>query len=176
MNATPAPIHDIVPPVPFFPYPFWMVLLVVSSALGLITLLVWVAKWVLFRKRKLRPVEKALAGLTLLRTQMGGISPHDFGVQVSSILRHYIQEEYGLRATTQTSLEFLESIQNNVVFSEEEKTMLRGFLETADLLKFAKAKVEATESTSLLYQAEQLVRTRSQDATSQREGTTQKNV
>ncbi len=160
MNATPAPLHDIVPPIPFFPYPIWVVILAALLFLGFLALLLWVVRFFLFRKRKILPPEKALTALSVLRNRMGTISPHDFGVEVSTILRCYVQEEHSLSATTQTSLEFLESIRNNAVFSIEEKAMLGKFLETVDLLKFARATVGAEESASLLKQAEKLVRTR----------------
>ena len=160
MNVTPAPLHDIVPPVPFFPYPLWMVILAVVILLGLCTVLIGVIKLTFFKKRRVLPPEKALTALNLLRGRIGAISPYDFGVEVSAILRHYVQEEHGLSATTQTSLEFLESIRNNAVFAVEEKAMLSKFLQTVDLIKFARAEVGVDESTSLLKQAEKLVRTR----------------
>ena len=166
-SVTPAPIHDIAPPVPFFPYPLWMVVLAILGALGLLALLIWGGKLLFSKKQKLTPAEATLAALTLLRSRMESLSPHDFGVEVSTLLRRYVQEEHGLSATTQTSMEFLESIRNNAVFSKEEKVMLGGFLETADLLKFARAEAKKEETSSLLLQAEQLVRTRNQGIASQ---------
>ncbi len=160
MNATPAPLHDIAPPVPFFPYPIWMAILAAVILLGLCILLIWVIKLIFYKKRKILPLEKALAALNLLRARVETISTYDFGVEVSAILRHYVQEEHGLSATTQTSLEFLESIRNNAVFAVEEKAMLGKFLQTVDLIKFARAEVGVDESTSLLELAEKLVRTR----------------
>ncbi|PWU06592.1 MAG: hypothetical protein C5B47_07390 [Verrucomicrobia bacterium] len=163
MNDAPAPLHDIAPPVPFFPYPLWMVILGAVILLGLCVLLIWIAKIFFFKKRKMSPPEKALAALSLLRARIKAISPYDFGVEVSDILRHYIHEEHGLRAPTQTSLEFLESIRNNAVFAVEEKAMLGKFLQTVDLIKFAKAEVSLDESASLLEQAKKLVHTRHQN-------------
>lgn len=155
--ARPSLLHDIAPPVPFSLYPIWMILLTIFFGIvGLILLLTWRGKLsILSRKDKSTPGEAALKSLRVLHSTV--LSPHDFGVEVSAILRRYIQDEYGVSATTQTSMEFLASIQDSSIFSSEEKVMLGKFLGMADLLKFSRAEAKQEETTALLLQAEQLV-------------------
>ncbi|QQY08930.1 MAG: DUF4381 family protein [Candidatus Xiphinematobacter sp.] len=167
-----APLHDIDPPVPIPPYPVWYPVwvapLAILGVLGLTATFFFVRKLSLPKgKRPTSPKDTALQALALLRSQIEVLSPHDFGVKVSALLRRYIQEEYGLHATTQTSMEFLVSIQDSPMFSLEEKVILGKFLEMADLLKFSRKEIKRDETSALLLQAEQLVCTKNQDAVSQ---------
>lgn len=157
-SPTPAPIHDIVGPVWFFPWPVWVVVLVTIGlllVLGGITALLWK----LFTK-KTPPTakERALAALDALRSTIAGADPYAFGVTVSDSIRNYIHEQHGLHATTKTSLEFLEEIRTNSVFSDNEKAGLSVFLEKTDLLKFARAEAGESEMIGLLETAGRLVR------------------
>ncbi|MEI6278370.1 MAG: DUF4381 family protein [Verrucomicrobiae bacterium] len=155
---TPVPIHDIVGPVWFFPWPMWVV---VCVAIGLLLVLggTGFLLWKIFTKKKIPTArERALAALELLRATLAGTDPYAFGVTVSDAIRHYIHEQHGLRATTQTSLEFLEGIRANPVFTDNEKAGLSVFLEQTDLLKFARAEAGESEMIGLLETAGRLVR------------------
>ena len=66
--------------------------------------------------------------------------------------------EHSLQATTQTSLEFLNSLRGNPLFSENEKSGLTVFLEKTDLLKFARVEAGEREMLDLLDIAARLVR------------------
>jgi hypothetical protein len=89
---------------------------------------------------------------------------HAFGVTVSDSIRTYIRAEHGLGATTQTSIEFLESIRSNPVFTENEKEGLEAFLNRTDLLKFARTAAGEAELLGLLDIAARLVRGEAQSA------------
>jgi hypothetical protein len=102
--------------------------------------------------------QKALAALEALRGAIAGADPYAFGVTVSDSIRSYIRAEHSLQATTQTSLEFLNSIRSNPLFSENEKVGLTVFLEKTDLLKFARAEAGEREMLDLLDIAARLVR------------------
>jgi len=157
--ATPVPLQDIVGPVWFWPYPLWMTAAGGIAALVLLACLVWLIKKLI--RRKAPPAtnrQKALAALEVLRADIAGSEAHAFGVAVSDTIRRYIQSEHGLGATTQTSLEFLEAIRTNPVFSENEKAGLSVFLEKTDLLKFARASAAEIERLELLDIAARLVR------------------
>lgn len=158
--AEPAPLRDIDPPIPFSLYPSWMIFLSIFSVLGLIVLLVWSRIFFSKKRRHPTPGEDALDSLKDLQSRMTTLSPHDFGIDVSAILRRYVQKEYGLSITTQTSMEFLASIRENSIFSSEEKIILGKFLETADLFKFSRTEAKQEDTTGLLLQAEQLVHIR----------------
>jgi len=89
---------------------------------------------------------------------MSGVDPYAFGVEVSDAIRQYINAQHGLRATTQTSLEFLAMIRDNAVFTDNEKAGLAVFLDKTDLLKFARVEAGESELISLLETAGRLVR------------------
>jgi len=164
-SLEPAPLHDIDPPVPIPPYPVWIAPLAVLGILGLIALFFCGRKLLSLSTRKKRPItpkDVALEALAVLRSNIELLSPHDFGVEVSALLRRYIQDEYGLCVTTQTSMEFLMSIRDSPIFSLEEKIILGKFLKMADLLKFSRRETKREETSALLLQAEQLVYTRNQ--------------
>jgi Domain of unknown function (DUF4381) len=161
---TPAPIHDIVGPVWFFPWPAWVVVCAVLGAVLILAGLVMVVRSLLNRKKLPTPKERALAALERLRSAIAGADPYAFGITVSDAIRNYIHEQHGLQATTQTSLEFLESITSNPVFTDNEKAGLALFLEKTDLLKYARAEAGESEMIGLLETAGRLVRAEVQSA------------
>jgi len=156
-QATPAPIHDIAGPVWFFPYPAWMVVAAGLAFLALVGLLFWFT-----RRKRPAPVltarERALAALRELRGEASEADPYDFGVRVSDALRTYIRDQHGLDAVTRTSMEFLEALRDNAAFSHNEKAAISEFLESVDLLKYARQAAGADEIQVLLEIAERVVR------------------
>ena len=155
---TPAPIHDIVGPVWFFPWPVWAVVLAAAAALLGLGALAYVVWRIVSRKTPPTAREKALSALEALRSTIAGANPYAFGITVSDAIRSYIREQHGLHATTQTSLEFLEEIRNNAVFTDNEKAGLSVLLEKTDLLKFAREEAGESEMIGLLETAGRLVR------------------
>jgi len=155
---TPVPIHDIVGPVWFFPWPAWVVACVALGAILVVVGLVWGIRSMLNRKTPPTAKERALAALEKLRSTIAGADPYAFGITVSDAIRNYIHEQHGLQATTQTSLEFLDSIRTNHVFTDNEKAGLAVFLEKTDLLKYARAEAGESEMIGLLETAGRLVR------------------
>jgi hypothetical protein len=154
---TPAPIHDITGPVWLFPYPAWMVIAAGLAFLVLVGFLFWLTR----RKRSVPALsarERALKALEQLRGEAAESDSYDFGIKVSDALRTYIRDQHGLDALTRTSIEFLEVLRDNPVFTENEKAALSEFLESVDLLKYARQSAAAEEIRSLLEIAERLVR------------------
>lgn len=154
----PVPIHDIVGPVWFLPWPLWLVITVAATAVALLGIAAWAIKAWFSRKPPLTNKQRALAALDALRSNMPGTDPYAFGVVVSDIIRTYIHAQHGLRATTQTSLEFLDAIRDNPIFSANEKSGLAVFLENTDLLKYARIDTGESERIGLLETAARLVR------------------
>ena len=158
-SPTPAPLNDIVGPVWFWPYPLWMTIAAGVALLVILAGIVWLLKKLLVRKAvPLTNRQKALAALEGLRSGISGADPYTFGVTVSDSIRTYIRAEHRLGATTQTSLEFLNSIRGNALFTDNEKAGLTVFLEKTDLLKFARAEAGEREMLDLLDIAARLVR------------------
>lgn len=156
---TPVPLHDIVGPVWYWPFPLWMT---VAAAVVLAALLYFIFRIVIrLLGRKGPPPsnrERALAALEKLRSGASGADPYAFGITVSDAVRRYIQAEYGLEATTQTSIEFLDSLRESPVFSDNEKDGLEVLLSRTDLLKYARSGAAGTELLDLLDISARLVR------------------
>ena len=156
-QATPAPIHDIAGPVWFFPYPAWMVVAAGLAFLALVGLIFWYT-----RRKRPAPVlsarERALAALQELRGEASEVDQYGFGVRVSDALRTYIRDQHGLDAVTRTSVEFLEVLRDNAAFTTNEKAAISEFLESVDLLKYARQAAAAEEIRTLLELAERVVR------------------
>jgi hypothetical protein len=158
-TPTPVPLHDIVGPVWYWPYPLWMTLLGAAVLAAVLFLVFRLVKKFLARKAPpLTNRQKALEALEKLRSGVSGADPYAFGITVSNALRRYIQAEYGLEATTQTSIEFLDTLRESPSFSENEKDGLEVFLSKTDLLKYARSGAPETELLDLLDISARLVR------------------
>lgn len=60
-----------------------------------------------------------------------------FYERLSGILRHYIENQFGLHAPERTTEEFLEELRTSDVLAANHKILLRDFLRHCDLVKFA---------------------------------------
>jgi hypothetical protein len=156
MEPTPPQIQDIAPPVDVFPYPMWMVAVLAIS----VALILALIGWLIWRWMKRRPVvppptprEVALSQLEALRPAVDTLDPQEFSDEVSKVLRIYLTRQFGLRATKQTSQEFLASLSGERLFDDERKELLAQFLEKCDLIKFARMQAGSVESAVLLDQA-----------------------
>jgi len=91
------------------------------------------------RLMRMSPRERALKELAallakdLIRRNM----PKEFYLELTMIVRRYIERAHGIRAPEQTTQEFLAAASDNPNFSREVVEKLRTFLEAADLVKFA---------------------------------------
>ena len=151
--------HDIAPPVDYSLLPPWLVFVIAFIVLSLVGLVVW---W-LARRRKSElppklPREIALGELAQRRREIGTISPYQFSIRVSDILRRYVTQQYGLPATRQTSIEFLTAAAKAPSFSTDEKSLLEDFLNRCDLIKFARYEATTSDSELLLEEAIRFVK------------------
>ena len=152
---TPAPIHDIVGPLPFFTGPLW-VIAAVFLAVAVVGGLLW---WFLGRKKTkhLTPREVALEALLRLRAEVSGGSDHDFGVGVSGVLRRFLGEALGLAAPRQTTEEVLGSLRGSLRFVPAEQEALAEFLHQADRLKYAQGEASVGQRLELITAAESFI-------------------
>ena len=153
--------HDITPPVDYSLIPPWLVFVIVFVALSLVGLVVWL----LAKRRKPAippklPREIALEELDRISREIEKISPYQFSIRVSDILRKYVTQQYGLPATRQTSIEFLTALATPKAFgvSAEEKSLLEDFLNRCDLIKFARYEATTSDSELLLGEAIRFVK------------------
>lgn len=149
-------IRDIEPPVDVFPWPIWMVVLV-GIVLLLVLIGVIVGVFLLTRRKPIvippTPREVAVRELERLREKVGVLDPYDFSVAVSDVLRTFIGQQYYLRATQQTSPEFLASISEAPQFSDDDRGLLSHFMDRCDLIKFARINATSEDSAELLQRA-----------------------
>ncbi len=155
---TPVPIHDIVGPIWFLPWPLWMVVVAVLGLLVVLIAVGWALRTWMLRKKPPTARERAIAALESLRGSISGADPYAFGILVSDAIRRYVREQHGLDAPTQTSLEFLEGIRRNPILTDNEKAGLSVLLERTDLLKFARESAGESELIGLLETAGRIVR------------------
>lgn len=154
--SSPAPIHDIVGPVPFFPYTTSEIIV----TLGVFFLLLFGVGyfiWSRCRKRPLTRQEAMLKALAEMKKELMIGSDHDFGIRVSTLLRTYLGDVFRLAAPRQTTEEFLKSLHGHERFSPTEQDALRDFLHQSDVLKFAQGIAEAEDRLRLIEAAEKFV-------------------
>ena len=154
---TPIPqIRDLKPLIDVFPYPLWMVIVAGCIAAVILGVLIWLfVRWIRRRPAPPPPTprEVALSELERLRGDVRSMQPYAFSFAVSDVLRTYIGAAYGLHAPRQTSPEFLASISTYAKFSDADRSLLAGFLEHCDLIKFAHVDANAADSEKLLESA-----------------------
>ena len=155
-SPTPAPIHDIIGPLPFFSGSLW----VIVAAVAVVTLAGALLWWILSRKktRILTPSEAALEELLKLRSAVSEGNDLDFGVRVSGVLRRFLGEAFGLAAPRQTTEEFLVSLRGSVRFALPSQDALAEFLHRSDYLKFARGEATMEQRLALIDAAEAFVK------------------
>jgi len=140
------------PPVDV-PWPPWVWWMIGIGAVVVLALLAWLV--VLLIKRKPAPPPPtprtlALRALEALRGEVRECDPYPFSIRVSDVLRTFVNGEFGIRATMQTSPEFLASIADSPKFSGGDRLLLAAFLERCDMLKFARIETHAGGNLELL--------------------------
>jgi len=150
--------HDIAPPVDYSLIPTWVIF--AATFLGLVGcgLIGW---WIRRRWQRARPEpsarERTLRLLDRMIREIDTLSPYQFSIRVSDILRSYVTEQYRLPVTRQTSVEFLGALTKASPFSKDEKSLLEDFLTRCDLIKFARYDATTADSQLLLEEATRFV-------------------
>ena len=150
--------HDITGPMDYFLLRPWMIFCAVAAVLLLAGLTIWLIKrW---RNRPVvvpTPRQRALDLLARIETEIEKLTPYQFSIRVSDILRRYVTEQYQLPVTRQTSVEFLNALAATS-FSGDEQMLLTDFLNRCDLIKFARYDATREDSRLLLDEAERFVK------------------
>ena len=151
--------HEIAPPVDYSLVPIWLIFVVSFAGLTLVGLLVW---WLLHKRPPATPPklprERALEALDAITFDIDRMTPYQFSIRVSDILRRYVTEQYGLPLTRQTSVEFLNALTRKPSFSAEERSLLEDFLNRCDLIKFARYEATTADSHLLVEEATRFVK------------------
>lgn len=152
-------IHEIAPPVDYSLVPPWVVCGGIVLGVALLGLLGW---WLRKRTRRAKPLpsprDRALKELDRVAAEMVTLTPYQFSIAVSDILRGYVTEQFQLPVTRQTSFEFLSMLAKSSPFSADETSLLEDFLGRCDLIKFARYDATPQDSRLLLEEATQFVK------------------
>lgn len=125
--------------------------------------------WWLIRRHRARPPAPAapptpahvlaLAALQALRErqliEQGLVEP--FYVELSTIVRTYLERRFGLHAPEQTTDEFIREAIRSCLLSLDHQHLVAVFLEQSDLVKFARHQPEAADMQNAAAAAERLV-------------------
>jgi len=136
-------IRDEMDPVwvrpPFREVAGWV--LIALLAVGLVFLLSKLAGRVHRQVKLMRmsPRERALKELAILLSKdlIASHKVKEFYLQLTMIVRRYIERAHKVRAPEQTTEEFLAAVTDDAQFSPEVVNRLKDFLQAADLVKFA---------------------------------------
>lgn len=118
------------------------------AALAVAALVAWL--WARHRRRQLAPAPAPVipphvrARQRLAEALLALSDPERFCTAVSLALRVYLEERFQLHAPERTTEEFLVELQASAALSPAQKLSLQHFLQSCDLVKFAR--FEPTES------------------------------
>jgi hypothetical protein len=158
-NAIATDIRDIKPPVAIpngWEWLWW--------ALGVLAVFVVLSLvWRYLHKRMTHvsaapPVPAHVRAKQKLEEALAFISqPKPFCILVSDTVRFYLEERFDFHAPERTTEEFLRELNNTNLLAAEQKESLGEFLESCDLVKFAKYEPRETELRELHASALRLV-------------------
>lgn len=146
-------IRDVQPPVDL-PTQTWLLYTVL--ALVFIGLIVLLFKWIrVINQRPKKKVEVIKQPWGIALEQLEQLARRNLIAQghikayyseLSDIIRTYFENQYSIRAPEMTSEEFLNSLKNSQKLSSIQKNALAQFLNSCDMVKFAKYAPQAEES------------------------------
>lgn len=87
---------------------------------------------------------KALRALGLLQQPVTEAEVDRFYVEVSQVLRVYLEDRFGLHAPTRSTEEFLIELESGGSLGSDHRQSLRNFLQQCDLVKFARLHPDTT--------------------------------
>ncbi|MBV9106899.1 MAG: hypothetical protein JO313_12855 [Verrucomicrobia bacterium] len=155
-SKSPDEIEDIRPPI-LGPPAFWVVvLLAILLAFAILAYILWPNP----KPRVVRPPlpkEIARSRLEKAKARISLASSYEFSVEVSDILRSFIEQQFGIKAVHQTTIEFLAEASQTSHFDLAHQEKLRHFLDSCDAIKFARVAAGQAESENLFEQASAFV-------------------
>ena len=156
VSKAPDEIEDIRPPVTGAPSLWLVIILATLLLLAVVAYFLWPNPKPKTVKPPL-PREVAKRRLEGAKSRIFTVSGYDFGIEVSDILRSFIEQQFGIRAVRQTTIEFLNEASQNPHFDLAQQERLREFLVACDSIKFARVGVGPADSEVLFEQASAFV-------------------
>jgi hypothetical protein len=89
--------------------------------------------------------EDALAALDKARALLSSANSRAYAMEVSGIVRRYIENRFDIRAPRRSTEEFLEEAKVSAKLESKYQTLLQEFLKGCDFLKFARGIAETPE-------------------------------
>jgi len=152
-------IRDIKPPIEISTGWEWLWLGLAAFAIVVVALILW--RW--WQKRRSQvafvpPVPAHVRAKQKLEEALALIAqPKPFVIAVSDTARAYLEERFNFRAPERTTEEFLRELSGTDLLPKDQKESLGTFLESCDLVKFAKYEPRETELRELHGSAVKLV-------------------
>ncbi len=156
-------IKDISGPVDF-PVNKW-VYITIGGVLLLLVLSVFT--FVLFKRKKKRAtVAPPRPAHEIAREALKALKRKDYikqekiepyYVELSDVVRHYLENRFHLKAPEMTTEEFLNTVKDDKTLSYEHKSLLKDFLSQCDLVKFARYRPAENETDMVYESAERLI-------------------
>lgn len=116
---------------------------------------------ILKRKRPVALVsaaDKALRKLDEAERHLGTESPEPLANEVTSVIRHYIEERFSLAAPRRTTEEFLRELKDATTLEiGRYRGELNDFLHACDRIKFGRGNLESEDRRALLDSARKLI-------------------
>ena len=152
-------IHDIKPPFEITSGSAWIWWVVAAVAVTIAAFLLY--RWLKNRKANVvlpPPIPAHIRAKQKLNEALALISqPKPFVIAVSDTARTYLEERFNFRAPERTTEEFLRELAGTKLLLPDQKESLGQFLESCDLVKFAKYEPGETELHGLHASAVRLV-------------------
>src|SRR5687767_4071513 len=125
---------------------YWWALILLIALIAGALLVRWIRNLLNDRKTEKTPViPPHVRAKQRLQAALAHIDdPRLFCFEVSETLRVYLEDRFQLRAPERTTEEFLLELQTSIALNREQKQSLADFLQSCDLVKFAR--FEPTET------------------------------
>jgi hypothetical protein len=155
-SKAPEEIEDIRPPLAAPPALWVVILLATLLVLAIVAYFVWPNPK---PKAVHPPLPKEIARRRLekAKARISADNAYEFSVEVSDILRSFIEQQFGIKAVRQTTIEFLNEASQTSHFDLAHQERLRHFLAACDEIKFARVAAGKSESEMLFEQASAFV-------------------
>lgn len=149
------------PPIRHFPWILAAALLAGAATFALLARGLF-RRSIRFAEKELPPRERALRRLAVLKNSaLAETDLREYYIHLTGIVRIFIEETTGIRAPEQTTEEFLRHIETEPSrnFTPQARIRLARFLESADMVKFAKFRPAPDEAAASLESARDFVST-----------------
>ncbi|HEX7618976.1 MAG TPA: hypothetical protein VF480_09700 [Verrucomicrobiae bacterium] len=139
-SAAATDIRDIKPPIEILDGWTWLWQALILVALAVAAFLLW--RWLKHRKTNIVLVPPVLAHVRAKKKLAEALTlitqPKPFVIAVSDTARIYLEERFDFRAPERTTEEFLHELHGTDLLLPDQKESVGNFLESCDLVKFAK--------------------------------------